>query len=115
MQHFTKEREHRHRAICHFKKPAEITQPVEIERIASPVRLILVRVNVIRPICSVVLGKNHSILHRMVAGFLMAAVGVFVAKHGASWVNEYLADGVGYGLHGVGLVPFIEYLSEHYE
>lgn len=114
MNRFTKEREHRHREY-HFKKLPTIVEPVHLERINNPVRLVLVRVNVIRPICSVVLGRNHSVLHRMMAGFVVAAVGVFIAKHGAAYINEYIADGFGYGLHGIGLVPFIEYLSEHFE
>lgn len=115
MNRFTKAREHRSREY-HFKKaPTEITEPVAIDR-RSPVQVILVHINVIRPICSVVLGKNHSTTHRLAAGFIVAAIGVVIAKHAGAFGNEYIehiGDGVGYALHGLGLVPFIEYLAEY--
>jgi hypothetical protein len=121
MYRYTKAREHRHRDY-HFKKtpttPAEITEPFVVERHSSPVHVVLVRINVIRPLCAVVLGKKHSTFHRLLAGFLVAAMGVLIAKHAGAFHNvyiEHIGDGVGYALHGMGLVPFIEFLSEHVE
>lgn len=76
--------------------------------------IIIVRVNVIRPVCRLVFGHNHSVAHRMVAGIAVAAFGVFIVKHFGHVENEFIAatvDGVGYGLHGLGLTPFAEYLS----
>lgn len=120
MYRYTKAREHRHREY-HFKKPptpAEITEPYVITRRRNVVHVILVHVNIVRPICSVVLGKKHSTAHRLIAGFIVAALGVIIAKHSSVFGNEYIehiGDGVGYALHGMGLVPFIEFLSEHVE
>lgn len=78
---------------------------------------LIVQVNLVRPLASLVFGRHHSTGHRMLAGVVVAAVGVFIVKHMGHHSNEYVGmvvDGVGYGLHGLGLTPFAEYLSESY-
>ncbi len=76
------------------------------------------RYNVFHPVCSLLFGKHHKASHRMVVGFIVAAGGVYLAKYTGHFESElvhYLGDGVGYGLHGMGLVPFIEYITEAVE
>lgn len=84
----------------------------------SSLSRIVVKVNVIRPICSLMFGRNHSVLIRMGAGVVIAATGVVVAKyfgHSHDPIVSYFGDGIGYGLHGLGLTPFIEYMAETFE
>ena len=81
------------------------------------IHTILVYANVARPICAIMLGHGHSHIHRMTAGVFIMGVGVTIAKlaHGIEFtVIQMLVDGVGYGIHGLGLTPFIEVLSERY-
>lgn len=57
------------------------------------------------------LGKHHTRGHRVVAGFVVMAVGVCIAKqahHCESWYSEYSIDLVGYLLHGIGATPIVE-------
>ncbi len=71
--------------------------------------------NLPRRICIQLLGHHHDKRHRMVAGFLVMMAGVGVAK-GAVFVSyevvKYMMDLLGYGIHGLGLTPFIEALLE---
>lgn len=66
-----------------------------------------------RQLCTFLLGKEHKSSHRMVAGLIVMSVGVAIAKLGAD-VHEfgvhYMADAMGYAVHGMGALPFIEYL-----
>lgn len=75
---------------------------------------ILSAINVPRHVCDVALGKDHPIHHRMIAGTIMMAFGVgiskaFVGVH-VFFISE-IFDGVGYLIHGVGTIPFAEWLS----
>lgn len=69
-------------------------------------------VNLPRQTCSLFIGKHHTVKHRMLAGLIIMVVGVAVAKglpillH-SGWLH-FLADLLGYGIHGLGLTPFIE-------
>lgn len=92
-------------------KPAEAAKP-------HPLHVVVVRVNVVRPLASLVFGKNHSVGHRMLAGTLVMAIGVMIAKyvgHSANEIIAHLGDGIGYGLHGIGLIPFIESMASKFE
>ena len=66
-------------------------------------------------VCHQTIGRDHTPHHRMIAGILIMSVGVVIAKSAnsfdAHWVH-YVLDGVGYGVHGLGLTPFIESLME---
>ncbi len=99
-------------------KEQEQHEEVTIVVTRSALSRIAVRVNVIRPLCSMMFGKNHSVLSRMAAGVVIATTGVIIAKyfgHSHEPIIAYVGDGVGYGLHGLGLTPFIEYLAEEFE
>lgn len=76
-------------------------------------RKVLNFLNVPKRIVEFLLGEDHSVAHRMTAGFAVMAVGVLVAKAGADvhvYFVHYLADGFGYAVHGLGAAPFIEWL-----
>lgn len=69
--------------------------------------------NVPKRLTEFLLGEDHSVAHRMTAGVVVMAAGVLVAKAGADvhvFFVHYLADGVGYAVHGLGAAPFIEWL-----
>lgn len=61
--------------------------------------------------CHTTIGREHKSHHRMIAGTILMGVGVSIAKASsgfeAHWVH-YVLDGIGYGIHGLGLTPFIE-------
>ena len=66
-----------------------------------------------RAVCNQALGHNHKIGHRMVAGAIIMAIGVAVAKSAGMFESEYMHFSlymVGYGIHGLGCTPFIEAL-----
>lgn len=58
-------------------------------------------------------GENHTIRHKMISGIILMVMGVFVAKLPIESFPgiHYLTDVIGYGLHGMGGIPFGEYLS----
>lgn len=58
-------------------------------------------------------GEDHSTRHRMFIGVLVMVFGVTLAKGGADihlLGIHYLADGIGYAIHGAGLMPFLDFL-----
>lgn len=71
--------------------------------------------NLPRVVCDHLLGKdNHTPVHRMTVGAIVMVFGVGVSLAGAEthlFVLHYSGDIVGYALHGLGLVPFIERLA----
>jgi hypothetical protein len=77
------------------------------------VLIIIQKVNVVRPIAESLVGKHHSFRHRACTGIAIMVTGVFIAKFFGH--SDYIAaaiagDVIGYALHGVGLVPFVEAL-----
>lgn len=84
----------------------------------SLTHLVIHRLNIVRPMCSALLGEDHSVRYRMGAGVVIMAVGVTLAKtvgHIPHWLIGGIGDAVGYGLHGLGLVPFIDHLAEKFK
>lgn len=68
-------------------------------------------INVPKIICEHVLGKKHSKLHRRGCGFMIMIIGVCIADLLGAHSGHYgsvMCNLVGYGLHGAGLLPFIE-------
>jgi hypothetical protein len=87
---------------------------VEVDN-ATGVHRFWVRINVARPICNALLGEEHSPRQRMLTGVGVMALGVLIAKcfgHSPMMLISSIGDCVGYGLHGLGLTPFIEHLAE---
>lgn len=69
--------------------------------------------NLPREVCHHLIGKDHTPRHRMIAGAGIMAVGVTLAQVVSELVHfpgaHFIFDMVGYGVHGLGLVPFIEH------
>lgn len=51
--------------------------------------------------------EKHSVIHKMLCGAFIMIAGVVISKSGTG-VYHYFTDMVGYGVHGFGLVPFID-------
>jgi len=70
--------------------------------------------NVPHYVCTHLLGEHHSEGHRMVVGVLVMIFGVTVSKAFAtspSLILHYGADTLGYAIHGIGAIPFVERVS----
>jgi hypothetical protein len=66
-----------------------------------------------KKVCNNLIGEHHTSIHRMTAGAVIMVVGVTIAKlepSGMFHILHYTCDIVGYALHGLGTVPFIDAL-----
>jgi len=73
------------------------------------------KVNLVRPLCNKLIGKEHEFHHRAMGGIAIMLVGVVVAKYLGHTPMEgvnIIGETVGFGLHGIGLSPFLESLLE---
>lgn len=73
------------------------------------------KLNVVYVISDHLFDGKHSTRHRMAVGAIVMVFGVVVSKSGfgfAHAVAHYAADIIGYAIHGLGAVPFIERLGE---
>lgn len=71
--------------------------------------------NLIAHLCHAALGPDHHPAVRYSAGAGIMCIGVAIAKFGGQihvFHIHFFADLVGYGVHGLGLVPFIEKVIE---
>lgn len=84
----------------------------------SAAHVLIIRVNIARPICNMMFGENHHPLHRFGVGVVVAGAGVVMAKtfgHGYGTAIGFLADGVGFGLHALGITPFLEWIIKKHK
>jgi hypothetical protein len=71
---------------------------------------LLSKLNLSKWIASHLIGKNHSIIHRQITGIAIMIFGVGLAKLFGELSIDYVrffGDILGYGLHGIGLIPFV--------
>jgi hypothetical protein len=75
----------------------------------------LYRINLSRLLANHLVGKEHNVIHQRIVGVCVMIIGVLVAKLsllvGHDLLIHITADVVGYGLHGIGLVPFVSRLE----
>lgn len=72
-------------------------------------------VNLPKHLCKWLLGKDHKVTHRLLVGTAVMVVGVLITKCSSLYDNHVfhlVVDVVGYGIHGLGLTPYIEALIE---
>lgn len=69
----------------------------------------------ISPACVVadhLFGTEHTIKHKMISGSFLMILGVIISKATPQLaLFHYLTDGIGYLIHGMGAIPFGEYLA----
>lgn len=76
---------------------------------------ILLSFNVTRAIADHLIGKDHSIKHRMGIGAVLMFLGVKLATLFEFPILHFLGEMIGYAIHGTGLIPFIDYLGSKNE
>jgi hypothetical protein len=62
-------------------------------------------------------GANHSHIHRICVGLVVAGSGISLAYASTLFIQpvRFLVDFCGMSLHGIGIVPIIERMSLHEE
>lgn len=79
------------------------------------VQMVCHNVNVPRVLCDHMLNEGHTSRHRMAVGALVMVCGVMIAKctsHAAYEALEVSGDLLGYLIHGIGAVPFVDHLIQ---
>lgn len=75
--------------------------------------IIATNLNVSKVICNHLIDEKHTDRHRCFAGVFIMVIGVSISKiHVAYIAVHFLLDGVGYAIHGIGLIPFVDALSK---
>lgn len=60
-------------------------------------------------ICNHLLGEEHTLVHRLSVGAIILFCGVCVSKiHFEAMLFHIIFDGVGYTIHAIGAIPFLE-------
>lgn len=76
----------------------------------------LKKVDVTRIVCDHVLSKSHTPMHRRFCGFLVIIGGVLISKIATPYVVLHIMfDAVGYFIHALWAVPFLEWLVQQFE
>lgn len=79
-----------------------------------PKRSAIHKMDVSRIICIHLLGETHTIHHRMGVGLVMMTFGVLVSEFTKGlYIIHIMGDLIGYGIHGIGTIPFGEALVSH--
>lgn len=74
---------------------------------------LIATLNAPRMLCEHLFGEEHTHKHRMVFGVVFMVIGVGVSKCFVQiQVLHLVCDGIGYALHGMGTLPFIEQLQK---
>lgn len=71
----------------------------------------ITKINFVHKACDVLAGEHHHPILRFTFGLCVMACGVYIAKtigHHPQEAVAFAGDTVGYGIHGVGLIPFVE-------
>ena len=78
-------------------------------------KIVLHKSNIIRPICTILVGKEHKTEHRLLMGTVVMLTGVVIAKYFGHHDNRMIAlvgDALGYGMHGIGLLPVVDLIVD---
>ena len=79
------------------------------------IRKVLKRLHLAKFLCNRLVGKEHKFHMRAIVGIAIMVVGVFIVKnfgHSPDILVAVAGDCVGLGLHGIGLIPFVELLLD---
>lgn len=70
------------------------------------------RINIPKIVCIHLIGENHTSKHRMAVGAIVMGFGVVISKITANlYILSFCGDVIGYLIHGIGSIPFVEHLS----
>jgi len=79
------------------------------------VKTVIHLVNLPRIICNHLVSKEHNTSHRLCVGSMFVVIGVGLAQVEFSPVVHFFSEAVGYMIHGLGAVPFIDLLIKEKE
>lgn len=65
-----------------------------------------------KAICNHLIGKDHSLGHRVVVGSITILSGVLIANSGGEGMFHIITDCIGYLIHGIGALPFLEVIEK---
>lgn len=72
-------------------------------------------VDIPKNLCNHVIGDNHTHKHRLICGTIIIMIGVGIVK-GAMFFEgvavHFIAESVGFLIHGIGSIPYIELISK---
>lgn len=75
-------------------------------------------INLPHHVCEHLLGKKHTLKHRLIVGFFVMGSGVMFTKLTGfvdSHVAHVMIDIVGWGIHGLGFTPYLETVVRGFE
>lgn len=97
------------------KAPVNEAKKEEAPQPEAPIKNRFGFLNVPHFVCTHLLGEHHSETHRMVVGVMVMVMGVVISKsmgHSPNLFLHYGADTLGYAIHGIGAIPFVERVSQ---
>lgn len=71
---------------------------------------ILYHIDLSRHVSNHLVGEHHTVRHRQITGVFIIVIGEMIAKsvsHDMFFILQLAIDGVGYGLHAIGMIPFV--------
>lgn len=93
--------------------PEEVETPPAKKKKIVVRRTIISAANTPKMLCEHLLGEEHTHGHRMTFGVIFMVIGVGVSKCFVEiHVLHLICDGIGYALHGMGALPFVERLQQ---
>lgn len=69
------------------------------------------KLNIAKHITNHIVGQTHTSKHQKIAGIFIMLFGVALGKFSLLidvHIVHYIADVIGYAIHGIGLIPFVK-------
>lgn len=74
------------------------------------IQKLLNHINVAKHLSNHIIGEHHTPGHRKTFGAIIMMIGVLIVKLTLmfdAWILHFLGDVIGFAIHGVGLIPFV--------
>lgn len=72
----------------------------------------MVHIDPVKIVCNHLIGDNHTKTHKLTIGAFIMIIGVTISKSiiflGEGSFIIIIVDGIGYLIHGIGAVPYVE-------
>lgn len=65
----------------------------------------------VKHLCNHLVDKKRPFVHRFVVGCAVSAIGVVITTFFVDTPFHLVMDGVGYAIHGIGILPIVERLE----
>jgi hypothetical protein len=85
---------------------------VVVKKVKAKIR----KIDPIKAVGDHLMGPTHCSAHRLASGVVIMILGVLISKISIGGIIVHLlVDVGGYGLHGIGLIPFADHMIDHYK